>query len=151
MIPETAKLEIEVRGVTTELNRYMEMYARDIINASALMHDTVVEIEEMGKAYALECDEDFMNKIRHLCQENMNDLILPKENLHPLGGSDDFSYLMARVQAHGGKATYMKLLTPIKSSPHNTAFDFDEKVLEKGPRIFASIAYYLLKDKEASH
>lgn len=144
VIPETAKLEIEVRGVTTELNRYMEMYARDIINASALMHDTVVEIKEMGKAYALECDEDFMNEIRHICQENMKDLILPKENLSPLGGSDDFSYLMARVQAHGGKATYMKLLTPMKSSPHNTAFDFDEKVLEKGPRIFASIVYYLL-------
>lgn len=146
VIPETAKLEIEVRGVTTELNRYMEMYARDIIQASALMHDTVVEVEEMGKAYALECDEDFMNEIRQLCQNNMSDLKLPKENLHPLGGSDDFSYLMARVQAHGGKATYMKLLTPIQSSPHNTAFDFDEKVLEKGPRLFSSIAYYLLRD-----
>ena len=54
--------------------------------------------------------------------------------------------MMARVQAHGGKATYMKLLTPIQSSPHNTAFDFDEKVLQKGTRLFASIAYSLLKD-----
>lgn len=144
VIPETAKLEIEVRGVTTELNRYMEMYARDIIQASALMHDTVVEIKEMGKAYALECDEDFMNDIRQLCQNHLSDLKLPKENLNPLGGSDDFSYMMARVQAHGGKATYMKLLTTIQSSPHNTAFDFDESVLEKGPRIFASIAYHLL-------
>ena len=145
VIPETAKLEIEVRGVTTELNRYMEMYARDIINASALMHDTVVEINEMGKAYALECDKDFMTQIRSLCQQHLNDLKLPKENLSPLGGSDDFSYMMARVQAHGGKAPYMKLLTPIKSSPHNTTFDFDESVLKKGPRIFASIAYYLMK------
>ena len=53
-----------------------------------------------------------------------------------MGGSDDFSYFMERVQAHGGKATYMKLLTPIVSSPHNDAFDFDEKVLALGPRIF---------------
>ncbi len=143
VIPETAKLEIEVRGVTTELNRYMEMYARDIINASALMHDTVVEIKEMGKAYALSCDEDFMNEIRHLCKENLDDLKLPSNNLSPLGGSDDFSYMMAQVQAHGGKATYMKLLTPIQSSPHNTTFDFDEDVLKKGTRIFASIVYYL--------
>lgn len=146
VIPETAKLEIEVRGVTTELNRYMEIYARDIIQASGLMHDTVVEIKEMGKAYALECDEDFMNEIRHICQDHLPDLKLPEENLSPLGGSDDFSYMMARVQAHGGKATYMKLLTPIQSSPHNTAFDFDEKVLQKGTRLFASIAYSLLKD-----
>lgn len=141
VIPETAKLEIEVRGVTSELNRYMEIYARDIIQASALMHDTIVEVEEMGKAYALECDKDLMDMIRHICEDNMSDLKLPKEDLSPLGGSDDFSYMMERVQAHGGKATYMKLLTPIQSSPHNDSFDFDEKILEKGPRIFASIVY----------
>ncbi len=143
VVPETAKLEIEVRGTSTEVNRYMEIYARDIINASALMHDTVVEIEEMGKAYALNCSEDFMKKIRSICEEFMPDLKLPKKNLSPLGGSDDFSYMMERVQAHGGQATYMKLLTPITSSPHNDSFDFNEKVLEKGPRIFASIVYAL--------
>ena len=145
VVPDTAKLEIEVRGVTTELNRYMEIYARDIINACALMHDTVVEIKQMGKAFALNCDEDFMNQIRNICVKEMPDLKLPPENLNPLGGSDDFSYMMEYVQVHGGKATYMKLLTDITASPHNTSFDFDEEVLDKGPRIMASIAYTLLK------
>lgn len=144
VIAETAKLEIEVRGTTSELNRYMEIYARDIIQASALMHDTIVEIEEMGKAYALNCDQELMNKIRQICQY-MPDLKISDQDLSPLGGSDDFSYMMERVQAHGGQATYMKLLTSIKASPHNTAFDFDEEVLKKGPRIFASIVYSLLK------
>jgi len=144
VVPETAKLEIEVRGVTSELNRYMEIYARDIINGSAYMHDTVVEIEEMGKAYALQCDEEFMNKIRNICETYLPDLKIPPNNLSPLGGSDDFSYMMERVQAHGGQTTYMKLLTPIVSSPHNTNFDFNEKVLEKGPRIFASIVYNIM-------
>lgn len=145
VVPETAKLEIEVRGISTELNRYMEIYARDIIHGAALMHDTVVEIVEMGKAYALCCDEDLMNQIREICNEHLPDLKLPKANLDSLGGSDDFSYMMERVQAHGGKATYMKLLTPIVSSPHNDSFDFDESVLEKGPRIFASIVYFYMK------
>lgn len=145
VVPESAKLELEVRGVTTELNRYMEIYARDIINASALMHDTVVEIKQMGKAYALNCNEDFMNYIRDMCINHLSDLTLPSNNLSPLGGSDDFSYMMETVQAHGGKATYMKLLTEIEASPHNSSFDFDEEVLEKGPRIMASIAYTLLK------
>lgn len=145
VVPETAKLEIEVRGVTSELNRYMEIYARDIIKGSALMHDTVVEIEEMGKAYALNCDKELMDKIRLICEEHMPDLILSKRDLSPLGGSDDFSYLMTRVQAHGGQATYMKLLTPIVSLPHNDSFDFNEKVLMKGPRVFASIVYHFMK------
>ena len=145
VVPDTAKLEIEVRGVTTELNRYMEIYARDIINACALMHDTVVEIKQMGKAFALNCDEDFMNQIRNICVKEMPDLKLPPENLNPLGGSDDFSYMMEYVQVHGGKATYMKLLTDITASPHNTSFNFNEEILNKGPRIMASIAYTLLK------
>lgn len=145
VVPETAKLEIEVRGVTSELNRYMELYARDIIQGCALMHDTVVEIKEMGKAYALECDEDLMQEIRQLCLNSLSDLKVPEKLLSPLGGSDDFSYMMTYVQAHGGKATYLKLLTEIKASPHNSLFDFDEEVLNKGPRIMASIAWYLLQ------
>lgn len=145
VVPETAKLEIEVRGVTSELNRYMELYARDIIQGCALMHDTVVEIKEMGKAYALECDEDLMLEIRQLCLNSLSDLKVPEKLLSPLGGSDDFSYMMTYVQAHGGKATYLKLLTEIKASPHNSLFDFDEEVLNKGPRIMASIAWYLLQ------
>ena len=145
VVPETAKLEIEVRGVTSELNRYMEIYARDIIKGSALMHDTVVEIEEMGKAYALKCDKSLMDKIRSICEEYMPDLKLSKRDLSPLGGSDDYSYMMERVQSHGGVATYMKFLTPMTSSPHNDSFDFDEKVLEKGPRIFASLVYNIMQ------
>ncbi len=146
VVPETAKLEIEVRGITSELNRYMEIYARDIIQASALMHDTVVEIKEAGKAYALDCSEDLMNRIRQICMQYMPDLQLPPHNLSPLGGSDDFSYMMESVLAHGGQATYMKFLTPIVSLPHNDSFDFDEQILEKGPRIFASIAYHLMNE-----
>ena len=53
--------------------------------------------------------------------------------------------MMEYVQVHGGKATYMKLLTDITASPHNTSFDFNEEVLNKGPRIMSSIAYTLLK------
>ena len=38
VVPDTAKLEIEVRGVTTEVNRYMEIYARDIIVGGGNIH-----------------------------------------------------------------------------------------------------------------
>lgn len=145
VICEKARLELEVRGATSELNRYMEIYARDIINASALMHDTVVEIEEVGKAYALNCDQDFMNYIRHLCQSKLPDLRLPDIDLSHLGASDDFSYMMEHVQAHGGKATYLKLLSDCAASLHNTAFDFDEQILSKSSRLFVSIVYSLLK------
>lgn len=144
VVPETAKLEIEVRGETTELNTYMEIYARDIIHGSALMHDTIVEIKEMGKAYALECDKKMMDIIRHVCQEHIKNIKVPKKDLSPLDGSDDFSYMLATVQAHNGMGTYMKLTTDLAAAPHNPTYDFNEEVLLKGTIIYSSIAYYLL-------
>ena len=144
VVPETAKLEIEVRGETTELNTYMEIYARDIIHGSALMHDTIVEIKEMGKAYSLECDKKMMDIIRQVCKDHLKEIKVAKNDLSPLDGSDDFSYMLATVQAHGGIGTYMKLTTNLAAAPHNTTYDFNEEVLLKGTTIYSTIAYYLL-------
>lgn len=146
VVPETAKLEIEVRGQTTELNNYMEVYARDVINGAALMHDTIVEIKEMGKAYSLDCDKKMMDIIRCLCQNHLNDIKVAKKDLSPLDGSDDFSYMLSTVQAHGGIGTYLKLTTDLVASPHNCAYDFNEDILLTGTRVYSSIAYYLLTE-----
>lgn len=145
VVAETAKLEIEVRGATTELNRYMEVYARDIIQGAALMHDTAVEIKDMGKAYSLECDSSFMDTIYTVCNNHIPILKLAPTYLSPLAGSDDFSYMMHQVQLHGGKATYLKLLTTTSAPLHNCCYDFDESVLEKGTTLFSCLAYHLLK------
>lgn len=144
VVPETAKLEIEVRGATTELNNYMEVYARDVIRGAALMHDTIVEIKQMGKAYSLDCDKEMMDIINHVCSENLKEIKVAPNYLSPLDGSDDFSYMMSTVQDHGGIGTYMKLTTNLCASPHNCAFDFDEKVLLTGTTVYSCIAYYLL-------
>ena len=144
VVPETAKLEIEVRGATTELNNYMEVYATDVIRGAALMHDTIVEINKMGKAYSLECDKKMMDIIRHVCDDHLKNIKVAPKYLSPLDGSDDFSYMMATVQAHGGIATYMKLTTDLAASPHNCAYDFNENVLLTGTTVYSSVAYYLL-------
>lgn len=144
VVPETAKLEIEVRGATTELNSYMEVYARDVIKGAALMHDTIVEINQMGKAYSLDCDKEMMELIRHVCDDHLGNIKVAPKDLSPLDGSDDFSYMIATVQAHGGIGTYMKLTTDLVASPHNCAYDFNENVLLTGTTVYSSIAYYLL-------
>lgn len=146
VVPETAKLEIEVRGATTELNNYMEVYASDVIRGAALMHDTIVEINKMGKAYSLECDKKMMDIIQHVCNTHLKNIKVAPKYLSPLDGSDDFSYMMATVQAHGGIGTYMKLTTNLAASPHNCAYDFDENILLTGTTVYSSIAYYLLSN-----
>ena len=122
----------------------MEVYARDVIRGAALMHDTIVEINEMGKAYSLDCDKKMMDLIRHICIDHLSDIKVAKEDLSPLDGSDDFSYMIATVQAHGGIGTYMKLTTDLVASPHNCTYDFNEDVLLTGTTVYSSIAYYLL-------
>ena len=52
--------------------------------------------------------------------------------------------MMNRVQAHGGKATYMRSVTDVASPQHTTAFDFDEKVLVDGIETFCAIVYDLI-------
>lgn len=144
VVPESAKLEIEVRGATSELNRYMEVYARDVIQGAALMHDTYVEVDEMGKAYALSCDESLMDQIIDTCKTHLLDLRISDNYYSSLGASDDFSYMMQQVNILGGKSTYMKLVCDGVSTLHSNNYDFDEEVLKKGVILFSSITYSLL-------
>lgn len=146
VVPETAKLEIEVRGATTELNRYMEIYARDVIQGAALMHDTVVEIKEVGKSYSINCDQSFIDKIRDIISQYQPQIHISENDYGHLGGSDDFSYMMSRVQEHGGLATYLQFPCHITQAPHNDAYDFDETILKKAVIIFCTITYHLLKN-----
>ena len=53
VICETAKLELEVRGQTTEANDYMLRRAQQIVKAAAEMQDCTVELQPMGHADAL--------------------------------------------------------------------------------------------------
>lgn len=108
------------------------------------MHDTIVEIKQMGKAYSLECNQKMMDLIRLVCQNHLTDIKVAKKDSSPLDGSDDFSYMLATVQEHGGIGTYLKLATDLVASPHNCAYDFNEDILLTGTIVYSSIAYYLL-------
>lgn len=146
VVPEIAKLEIEVRGATSQLNQYMEVYARDVIQGAALMHDTYVEIKEVGKAFTIDCDQPFMNKIRQIISTYQPQIKIAKKDCGALDGSDDFSYMTSRVQSHGGQATYMQFACKVTETPHNDAYDFDESILKKAVIIFSTITYHLLKN-----
>lgn len=56
VIADVAKMEIEVRGETTEINQYMEEYAKNIIEGAAKMHGCTSEMKVMGSAYSLTSD-----------------------------------------------------------------------------------------------
>jgi aminobenzoyl-glutamate utilization protein A len=132
---------LEIRGATTELNRYMETYARRILSAAAEMHGCGVEITLMGAADSLESSPALMEEIQKLAPLCG---LTPADYLRGhAGGSEDFAYMMNRVQERGGVATFMRLMTPCAGPAHSPTFDFDERVLVNGVRAFAG--YVLMR------
>lgn len=143
VISDYAKFLIETRGSTTEINNYVKDYATNIIEGAAKMHNLEYKISLAGEAYSLESDEEIIQTIR----EVVNDLGLkatPDDKM-PLGGSEDVSYMMAKVQENGGLASFMRILTPLSAKAHDVSHNFDEQIIPKAVSVFAGSAYKVMK------
>lgn len=144
VIADVAKMEIELRGETTELNDYMVEYATNIIEAAAKMHGCTYEMKVMGGAQSLTSDLELAERVRKVCEEDLHLAVSPITSTRS-GGSEDISYMMARVQEHGGQATFMRALTKTSAPAHNRRFDVDEAVLPNAVKIFSGVVYDIMK------
>ena len=61
--------------------------------------------------------------------------------------SEDYSYMMKRVQENGGKASLMLFFTPSKVGLHSVDFSVDESVLVKGVKVFTATAMAYMPSK----
>ena len=143
VIPETAMMTVETRGLTTDINEYMAEKAERVCRASADMYECSYESRFMGAAGSAVCDKELVDRV----SESISELPDVKE-IHKdvdFGGGEDFTYMMSKVQSHGGQATEMIFGTPLKAPHHNGRFDFDEAVLPLAAQIFAKIALDICK------
>lgn len=137
VIPDIAKLLVEIRGETTELNEFMETQAIRIMDSAAAMYENTVEYKYMGSACTMTCDQEVIDQVRAVCQEM--EIPVSKEDLMVMGGSEDYSVLLARVQQHGGQGTFFRLLTPLTCEAHMPEFDYNEEVLMLGVEVFCGL------------
>ena len=144
VIADEAKMEIEVRGETTEINQFMEEYAVNIIENAAKMHGCTAEMKLMGSAYSLTSDEALMERVKKVCEEHLH-MPVSSQLTTKSGGSEDVSYMMRRVQEQGGQATFMRVLTKEAGPGHSRIFDVDEKVLPNAVKIFCGTVYDIMK------
>lgn len=144
VIADEAFMEIEVRGATTALNEYMCKNAERIIKAAADMYDCTAEMKVMGAAEPMHSSEDLAQQVHKICTEELG--LTPDERpLFKSGGSEDCCYMVNRVQALGGKATFMRLFTHMAGPGHNRRYDFDEEVLPTSVKIYAGNVYNIMK------
>jgi aminobenzoyl-glutamate utilization protein A len=136
VIPENAIIKIETRGETTEINDYVRDYALRICESAANMHDLEWDYKLMGEASSMISDKSMMDRVRQVSEEL--GLKVSKRDFNNLGGSEDVSYMLSRVQENGGEGTFMIVTTKTYGPAHNRRFDFEEGVLKKGVLVFSA-------------
>ncbi len=144
IIPETARFEGEVRGETTELKSYMREHATRVIENAAGMHGCGVDIDAVGDAPSAKSDDVIVDVVEHVATETDGvETVLRRDDL---GGSEDATYLMQRVQDNGGTAGYVGIGTDHRGGHHTATFDVDESSLRIGVDVLAESIQKLAGD-----
>ncbi|MFB5190701.1 amidohydrolase [Alicyclobacillus fastidiosus] len=142
IIPDSARMVLECRASTYEVNLDLERRVRDILTHSAAMHGLSCDIEVIGEAATATCDKDLI----HLAmdQAKATEWFTHVVDSHPMRASEDATLMMRRVQERGGQATYMVLGTSIAAPHHNPAFDIDETILPVAVCFLGRLAMHTL-------
>ena len=142
VIPSEATIKVETRGASSEVNAYVYKNAERIINSAAAMYDNEVVITQMGGAVGGNNSPELSEYVGDVAKRlGTFDTF---ETLRDIGGSEDCSYFMDRVQKNGGQAAYLIIGASLTAVNHNLYFDFDEQVLTREAQLLATAASGLL-------
>ncbi len=109
------------------------------------MHGCTVKLKAMGGAKSGGSDLELAERVRQVAQQ-ISDFTNVKPGLAGGGGSEDYTYMMARVQQNGGQATFISVGADINGAGHHTAeFDFDEHALRGAVKLFVATAIDLMQ------
>ena len=149
VIPDRAVMQLEVRGETTEINQYMAEMAVAACEGAARMQGCACEMVKMGEAEGQHSDLPLLERIADVVRRDLPQMRVSSTENAQNWGSEDISLMMNRVQAHGGQATYMRVMTPMAGAQHTVTFDFDEQVLSRSVMVFCAAALDVLGEKRA--
>ncbi|WP_229115377.1 amidohydrolase [Halapricum desulfuricans] len=143
IVPDESFLEGEVRGETTALADYTYERAERVLANAAEMHGCDVAVEARGKAPSAESDDELVAVVARVARDapGVTEIIERDE----LGGSEDATYLMRRVQDNGGDAAYVGVGTDHPGGHHTSTFDVDEASIEIAVGVLAGTVLALAK------
>jgi aminobenzoyl-glutamate utilization protein A len=153
IVPGRALLVAEVRGETSALCNSMYERAIRVVESAASMYGCNAAVRAMGEAGTASCDAALAERVKTLgvpCGK------VAFHSVEKMGGSEDFTEMMRRVQSHGGLATNIGIGAdlhgvcrdaPDRSSVlggHTPAFDFDERALTLAVCLLAALTIDVL-------
>jgi len=143
IIPAYAKMIVETRSESEEVNAEVEKRVRNIIASSAAMHELDYEIEVIGGAIPIRYDDEMADLALEEAR-NVEGFHSFKKGEYTAMGSEDASFMIKRVQERGGKGTYMSIGTDIPAPHHHPKFDIQEEILPRSVELLNRIARRLL-------
>jgi aminobenzoyl-glutamate utilization protein A len=130
IVPEEAFIHGEVRGETTDICEYTFGRAEQVFEGAAIAHDCTVDVEIEGEAPSAESDVELIEMVQSAAKAHPD---VERASRHgSIGGSEDATFLMRRVQENGGLATYLAVGTDHPGGHHTATFDVDEDSLKPG-------------------
>lgn len=139
VIPGQAVMKVETRGATNDINEYVWQRAQAVVKAAAEMYDVEVGITLMGAAQSSEPSPGLVRYV-HQQATQIPELTSVVDSKNAPAGSEDATFMMERVKAHGGQATYVIFGCDLSAGHHNEKFDFDEQVLAVAVKTHAMLA-----------
>ncbi|MFJ7755078.1 amidohydrolase [Peribacillus muralis] len=144
IIPAHAKMIIETRSIAEETNEELEKRVRNIVAHSAAMHELDHEIEIIGQAITIRCDQELVDLAMEEARQVDGFSTIKACRESGSAGSEDASFMIRRVQDNGGKGTYMIIGTDIPAPHHHPKFDIQEEVLPRSVELLNLIARRIL-------
>ncbi|PLR29224.1 peptidase M20 [Chimaeribacter coloradensis] len=139
VVPSQASMKVETRGATNEVNEFIFQQAMNVVAGAAAMHGVTHEISLMGAAQSSTPSAAWVRFI-HQQAEAIPELVKIVDRQEAAAGSEDATYLMERVKARGGLASYMVFGCDLSAGHHNERFDFDESVMAVAVKTLATLA-----------
>ncbi len=139
IIPDRAHMIVETRGADSGLSRYMYEKAERVIEHSCRMYDCAYEILPMGEALSGASDPELMRLVEETAEQIGGYVCIDK---HTSFGSEDFTYMMAKVQENGGKAVNIGIgADKIGDGFHSRNLDLNEDALKKAMVLISMLAF----------
>ncbi|MFR7989567.1 MAG: amidohydrolase [Anaerovoracaceae bacterium] len=123
-IAPNAFMSVEYRGQTQTITKYARKRVFDILDGAAKAYDITYTCDDLGEIPAGQSDDAMMEVIERAAKKvPWFEKIYFEGNV---GGTDDASVMMNKVQENGGIATYAGIGCDTTQPLHNPEFDLDE-------------------------
>lgn len=140
VVAAEAIMELEVRGETSDVNKFMTEEACRMLKGAAAMYGVNVEITKAGEAESYQCDQEVVEMLLDAAKEIPE--VSSARAFTTNRGSEDCSMLAKRVRERGGKAGFF--CWGCHHNGHHRA-DFDVQDEESIPVGFKMMTGFLLR------